>query len=61
MFPIIDQRELRGAVIAQPIMLHQPLLSSGTNKWRSSWLARLCQLISLHQKQLPLSELEERL
>lgn len=57
--PIIDQRILRGAIIAQPIMLHQSLLSPRANKRRRRRLPRLRQLVSLYQKQLALSELEE--
>lgn len=60
MIPIVDQRPMCRALIAQPKMFHLTLLLPGSNKWRSGRLARLGKAIRFYQEELTFSQPQKR-
>lgn len=50
-----DQRPLGRAIIAEPIVLHLPLLLAGTNKGRRGGFSRFVQPVGFYQKQFSFS------
>ena len=57
---VINQGPLRGANIAQPIMLHQTLLLPRAYKRRSGRFSRLTESFRFNQKQLAFPQFQER-
>jgi hypothetical protein len=54
--PVIYQRPLRGAIIAQPIVLHQSLLLPGAHKRRRGGFSRFGHAVGLDQEKFAISE-----
>ena len=59
MIAVRDQRPLRGAIVAQPVVFDLPLLLAGANEGRGDGLSRLGHPVGLDQKQLAFPESEE--
>ena len=52
---LINKCPLRGALVAQPVVLYLPLLLPSANEWRNSGLSRFGRTIGFNQKQFALS------
>ena len=61
MIPIVDQRPMRGAFIAQPKMFHLTLLLPGSDKRRSRRLTGFRKAIRFYQEKLAFPQPEKRL
>jgi hypothetical protein len=58
---VVNQRPLRGALIAQPVVLHQSLRLPRPHKRRHGRFPRFRNLLGFDQKEFAFSKSEERL
>ena len=61
MIPVVDQRPLCRALIAQPKVFHLTLLLPGSDEWRGRGLARFGKAIGFYQEKLAFSKPKKRL
>jgi hypothetical protein len=60
MIPIVDQRPMCRALIAQPKMFHLTLPLPGSDKWRSGRLTRFGKAIRFYQEELAFPQPQKR-